>query len=466
MKWLFITFIFLSLTFISLGKERQKPNIIFINIDDMGWADIGAFGSQYCKTPNMDRIISKGMKFTNAYAGAANCAPSRACLISGQASPRHGVYTVNSSSRGDAKTRKLIPIKNTNFLPEGKQTFGHAMSEGGYTTITLGKWHVGKDPLKQGFQYNVGGNHLGGPYTGGFHSPFKFPNCEVKEDGTYLTDYLTDRAIEFIQGNKAKPFFMYLPYFAMHAPLQPKKDKHEKYRKLSPSPVHTKAVYAAMLETLDENIGRLVRALETQGIAQNTVVLFTTDNGGVWEHSRNWPLRAGKGSYYEGGIRVPTWAYWPGKIKAGTVCDVPITALDFYPTLLELAGIKKKENKILDGASFVALLHDQKPKFDPKRPLVWHFPIYLQKGNPECQDMLFRTRPGSIIRMGDWKLHQYFENGSLELYNLKNDLSEKENLAIQYPEKVQELLAALKKWRQEKKAPVPTNLNPEYVHGK
>ncbi|EDM24809.1 aryl-sulphate sulphohydrolase [Lentisphaera araneosa HTCC2155] len=440
----------------------QKPNIILINVDDMGWTDIGSLGSEYYQTPNLDRLIANGIKFSNAYAGAANCAPSRACLISGQSSPRHGVYTVGSSERGKPEQRKLIPTPNQIFLPPNTRTIGHAMSDAGYETITLGKWHVGEDPLLQGFKYNVGGCHLGGPYNGGYHSPFKFPNCEAKEEGTYLTDYITGRAIDFIKDNAQKPFFMYFPFYAMHSPLQAKKDKVAKFKNIKTSKAHNNAIYAAMLESLDENIGRLVKVLEEFKLDKNTLIIFTTDNGGVWKFSKNWPLRAGKGSYFEGGIRVPTFAYWPGKIKAGSSSDIPITALDMYPTLLDIAESAKKEKKILDGASFKELLFGQAPKFDPQRPLVWHFPIYLQAGYNECHDMAFRTRPGSIIRIGDWKLHQYFEDGRFELYNLKDDLSEQNNLAAKHPEKVEKLLAQLNKWRQDMKAPIPRELNPQY----
>jgi arylsulfatase A-like enzyme len=444
----------------------EKPNIIYINIDDLGWADVSINGSKYYETPHIDRLAKEGMIFTNGYSAAANCAPSRACAISGQNTPRHGVYTVNNSDRGKAKDRKLIPTKNTQHLKHDNLTFGHALKAAGYTTATIGKWHVTKDPLKSGFDINVGGSAAGGPYTGGYHSPFKYPNLEVSEEGSYLTDVLTDKAIEFIGEHKADPFCLYLPYFTVHSPLQAKPELVEKYKNKKGSEAQNNPIYAAMIESLDQNIGRVLGALESNGITDNTLVIFTSDNGGVNVSSLQWPLRGGKGMYYEGGIREPFFIRWPEKIKAGSRCDTPVSNLDFYPTFCDVAGTPAPKGKILDGMSL-------SPLFDGKkitdRALYWHFPIYLQaygkannSGMKEAQDKKFRTRPGSAIRHGDWKLIEYFENGEFELYNLKQDVGEKTNLAKKHPEKLQELHTKLKNWRKELNAPVPSKKNPKF----
>ncbi|PQJ28344.1 sulfatase [Rubritalea profundi] len=444
----------------------EKPNILYINIDDLGWADVSINGSKYYETPNIDRLAKEGMIFTNGYSSAANCAPSRACAISGQSTPRHGVYTVKNSDRGKSSTRKLIPTKNTLHLKQDNLTFGHALKAAGYTTATMGKWHVTKDPLKNGFDINVGGTAAGGPYNGGYHSPFKYPNLEVKEKGHYLTDVLTDKAIEFIGEHKAGPFCLYLPYFTVHSPLQAKPELVKKYKNKKATEAQNNPVYAAMIESLDQNIGRVLDALESNGITDNTLVIFTSDNGGVNVSSLQWPLRGGKGMYYEGGIREPFFIRWPEKIKAGSSCDTPVSNLDFYPTFCDVAGTSAPKGKILDGLSLNPLFEG---KVLAERSLFWHFPIYLQgygkadsPGMKEAQDTLFRIRPGSAIRHGDWKLIEYFENGEFELYNLKQDVGEKNNLAKKHPEKLQELYSKLNNWRKELNAPVPTEKNSKF----
>ena len=398
-----------------------------------------------------------------AYAAAANCAPSRACLLTGQNTPRHGVYTVNNSDRGNAKDRKLVPTKNTLFIKESNLTFGSYFKEAGYATASIGKWHISHDPTKHGFDLNIGGYHKGGPYNGGYSSPYKYPNCIVKEKGRFLTDHLTDEAIKFIDESKDKnrPFFLYFPYYAVHSPIEGKKEKVEKYNKLPKSKAHKSAAYAALIESLDENVGRLVDSLKKNGLDENTVVVFTSDNGGVWKTSKQWPLRAGKGAYYEGGIREPFIIKWPKNIKAGQRSDVPVSHLDLFPTMLRMANIDPKD-KLFDGVNILPLLTG-KGRI-AKRALYWHFPIYLQADgkSDETRDMKFRTRPGSVIRYGNWKLHEYFEDGGLELYNLKDDTGEKNNLAKAYPEMAAKLHKMLKDWRKETKAPVPTKLNPKY----
>ncbi len=462
--------LFSLLLTLASAQANEKPNIICINIDDLGWADLSIHGSDYYETPHIDQLAKEGMQFTNGYAAAANCAPSRACLVTGQYPPRHGVYTVKSSARGKTQDRKLIPIPNTLHITPSNLTFAHLLKTAGYKTITIGKWHVTKDPLENGFDVNIAGNEVGGPYTGGYHSPFKYPNLEVKEEGVYLTDKLTDEAIKIIKESKSSPFFLYLPYFMIHAPHQGKADLVKKYENKTPGTHHSHPVYAAMVETMDDNIGRLMKALKTEGIDENTMVIFTSDNGGMNTKSIQAPLRGGKGMYYEGGIREPYFVRWPKAIPAGSKCATPVSHVDLLPTFCDVAGVTIPKDKILDGVSL-------KPLFESKdiapRSLFWHFPIYLQNygsshdnAMKEARDPMFRTRPGSVIRDGDWKLHQYFENGGLELYNLKEDLGEKQNLAKSHPEKAQELLTKLNTWRDEVNAPIPTKLNPKYKKSK
>jgi len=442
----------------------RKPNIVYINADDLGWADLSCQGSTYYKTPNIDKLAAQGMRFTNAYAPAANCAPSRACCMTGQYTPRHGIYTVASSTRGSAKSRKLIPTKNTTVLADRHLTMAEALKRDGYVTAHVGKWHLGPDPKTQGFDVNIAGCHWGSPSGGGYHSPYKFPNCEQKDEGEYLTDRLGMEAATFIEKNKDKPFFLHFATHSVHTPIQGKATLVAKYKDAPATKAHKNPVYAAMVHSLDENVGRIMDTLEALNLAKNTLVLFTSDNGGVWGISKQWPLRAGKGAYYEGGIREPLFVRWPGKIKAGSQCDVPVSVIDFFPTFLEAAKLAKPKESVLDGVSLVPLLTQSGTIED--RALFWHFPIYLQayvrKGPVETRDPAFRTRPGSVIRRGHWKLHEYFEDGALELYNLKDDVGEKRNLAGTEPDKVAELLKQLKAWRKATGAPVPTALNPKY----
>lgn len=454
---------------VSLAQESEsaKPNIVLINIDDLGWMDLECQGSKFYRTPNVDRLASEGMRFTNAYAAAANCAPSRACMMTGQYGPRHGVYTVGNSDRGKAKSRKLIPIKNSKTIPQESTTLAKMLNGGGYRTASIGKWHISKDPLKFGVMHNIAGSEIGHPVAklGGYHSPFNYVNCVNEEEGEYLTDRLTDEAVKFIETDSEQPFFLYLPYYTVHTPLQAKADKLEKWKAIPGTPGQKNASYAAMIESMDENVGRLMACLKDNKLSKNTVVIFTSDNGGMWKVSRQVPLRAGKGSYFEGGIRVPLIVRWPGVTEPATECHEPVINVDFMPTLATIAGAKLEDNGIVDGESFVPLLRDPSAKLK-ERSLFWHFPIYLQatgKGKDfETHDQLFRTRPGSVIRSGKWKLHEYFEDGRLELYDLESDVGETTNLAETLPQVASRLHAKLQSWRQDTDAPVPSDLNPKF----
>ncbi|NQU53501.1 MAG: sulfatase [Bacteroidetes bacterium] len=435
-----------------------KPNILLINIDDMGWRDVGFMGSEYYETPNIDALASDGMIFTNAYASAANCAPSRAAMMSGQWSQRHGIYTVGTSERGKSKTRKIIPTQNTEELPESQYIITEALKDAGYTTCHAGKWHITKDPTTSGFDVNIGGSHAGNP--GSYYPPYKnVPSLIAPSDDYYLTNLVMDKTLDFLNSLKEEPFFLYYSPYAVHTPIHPVKELLPKYENKTEWNGQNNAKYATMVENLDIQIGRMIANLKASGKFENTFILFISDNGGLYKVTKQWPLRAGKGSYYEGGIREPMFAYWKGKIEAATKSEIPVTNLDFYPTILEVAGIRKPIDKVLDGQSILSVMKGD--KLD-ERPLYWHFPIYLEGGNKETQDPVFRTRPGSAIRLGDWKLIQYFENNDLELYNLQDDISEKNNLAGSNLEKVEELLSMLEIWRTETNAPIPTKLNPDY----
>lgn len=436
----------------------QDPNIILINIDDMGWRDVGFMGSEFYETPNIDKLASEGMIFNQAYASASNCAPSRACMMSGQWTPRHGIYTVTNSDRGKSKTRKLIPTKNTTILADEFFTLAEALKENGYVTCHAGKWHLTKDPTTQGFDVNIGGSHAGNP--GSYYPPYKRVDMVAPSDDYYLTNLIMDKTIQFVESLNQEKFFLYYSPYAVHTPIQPVKSLLGKYENKAAWNGQDNAKYATMVDNLDLQIGRLIASLEENNKLDNTLIIFISDNGGLYKVTKQWPLRAGKGAYYEGGIREPMFVWWPDKIEANRHTDIPVSNLDFYPTLVDILDINLPNNVELDGNSILPELLGQEMD---ERPLFWHFPIYLEGGNKECQDMIFRTRPGSAVRYGDWKLIEYFENEELELYNLVDDIGEKNNLAEENPEKLQELLNILKDWRVETNAPVPTKLNIDYL---
>ena len=439
----------------------SRPNVIYLNADDLGVMDVGFMGSKLYHTPNLDRLAKESMVFTDGYAPAANCAPSRAACFSGQWASRTGVYTVGTSERGDAKDRMLIPTPNRMHLKDEVITIAEEFKKAGYRTAQLGKWHLGEDPTTQGIDINVGGNTRGAPPS--YFSPYKNPNLKDGPKGEYLTDRLTDEAITILEKFKDDPFFMYFPFYSIHTPLQGRPDLKKKYKKNKE--VH--ADYAAMIECLDENVGRLMAALDELGLRENTMVLFSSDNGGIRKLSKQDPWRAGKGSYYEGGIRVPITVRWPGVVAAGSTCSVPVTGLDFYPTFLDAIGASPSTGKVLDGRSILPLLTG-KGSFPKDRTLYWHFPIYLQNyagEEDQSRDAKFRTRPGTVLRNGKWKLHEYFEDGALLLFDLENDPGETKNLAHEKPKKLKVLKHNMYAWRKQTQSPVPSRRNPKYIPG-
>ncbi|GAA5222023.1 sulfatase [Membranihabitans marinus] len=440
-----------------LGLE--KPNIVLINVDDWGYMDSQLYGSQDIYTPNVSQLLSRGMLFTQGYAAAANCAPSRACMLSGQFPTRHGIYTVASSERGRSDQRRLIPVENNTILPDSNFTLMEALSTNGYTSAIIGKYHLGTNPLTQGFDINIGGNHKGHPKS--YFSPYQNPNLPDGPSGEYLTDRLTSEAITLLD-QLSPPFFLYLPYYAVHTPLQGKKELVDKYLALGFNKKN--AHYAAMVENMDHNIGRLLSALESSPKLENTLIILTSDNGGIAEVHSQSPLRAGKGSYYEGGVRVPLLFSWPGKIPENTISDQTVSQLDLYPTIVNLAKLTLPNNKILDGQDISPILLGQSMTLD--RGLFWHFPIYLEAyagREDEARDTLFRTRPGTTMRWGDWKLHRYYEYDEYELYNLKSDPGERNNLIDLEKEVGQKLKNKMQAWLTTYDAPLPKELNPDYV---
>jgi len=419
---------------------------VFIFIDDLGWRDLSCFGSRYYETPNIDKLAGEGMVFTSAYSNAPNCAPTRACLMSGQYSPRHGVYTVGSPERGKTRLRKLIPIPNKTNLDSKIVTIPEALKSAGYTSACIGKWHLGdKEPFR--------------PEDRGFDVVFRRSRrSHFMADGEYLTDRLTNESLKFIEQNRDRPFFLYLAHHTVHTPIQAKKDIIEKYKKKKPSGEHNNPTYAAMIESMDQSVGTVCDKLDELGLRDNTVVFFFSDNGGYANATSMTPLRGSKGMLYEGGIRVPMIARWPGKIKAGSSCDVPVIGIDFYPTFLKMAGAPKPSGHLLDGQSIVPLL--TRSGALKRKAIFWHFPAYLEPYNKK--QGLWRTTPAGAVRQGDWKLIEFFEDGKIEMYNLKDDISEKNDLANVMPAKAKELHTLLVEWRKSVNAPVPTEKNPEY----
>lgn len=441
---------------------NSKPNIILINVDDLGWTDLGCMGSTFYETPNIDKLASNGCIFTRAYASAPNCAPSRANLLTGLQPSRHGVYTVGDSERGESLLRKLIPVQNKPYVDYDIPTIGHAFQDIGYYTGVIGKWHISKDPLKHGFNENFAGCHMGMPKT--YFSPYNIPTLKDGEDGEYLPERLANEVVNFIGRNKENPFFLYYPTYLVHTPLEAKDETVEKYKKKRDlNNRHKNPVYAAMVESLDDVVGKVMESLRVNNLLDNTLVLFTSDNGGIRSISRQTPLKAGKGALYEGGIRVPLIAHWPEKIKAGSTSQSMISNLDFFPTLLNLCGGNATELK-LDGEDKRESLLGEESNTKQEATL-WHFPVYLGPYEPqmdEGRDPLFRTRPCSMIMQGDWKLHYFYEDGVYELYNIKEDIGERFNVVEKEKETFKALKIKLQQLLDYYQMPLPTELNPEF----
>ncbi len=444
-------------------RAADRPNVLFIYIDDMGWKDTGFMESDFYETPHLDKLASEGMVFTDAYSCASNCAPARACLLSGQYTPRHRIFNVGTGPRGKAEHRRLVHVPGVKTLDPQIRTWAHRFQDAGYTTATMGKWHLSQDPVPYGFHFNVGGTHSGGPPRG-YYPPHNVPGLKDAPKGEYLTDRLSAEAVEFIRAHRKKPWFLYLTHFAVHTPLNAKKELVAKYEAKKPGSLHDHVAMATMIQAVDDGVGKIRAVLDELELAERTIVVFFSDNGGYGGATDMAPLRGCKGMYYEGGIRVPLFVKWPGVVAPGSRSDTPVIGVDLYPTFCAMAKIETPKGQPLDGVDLVPLLRGAAPKLE-ERALFWHFPAYLQASGGqgrESRDPLFRTRPCSIVRVGDWKLHHYFEDDGLELYNLRDDIGEATNLAKKQPEKARALLERLEVWRRQIGAPVPRERNPRF----
>lgn len=496
----------------------DKPNVVFFLVDDLGWTDVGCYGSSFYETPNIDRLASEGMRFTDAYAACHVCSPTRGSIMTGKYPARIGL-TDWIPGRRDFPFQRLMNIPNLQQLPLEEVTLAEALKQHGYITGHFGKWHLGEDkygPLNQGFDVQVPRNWYKGWPRAGYHAPFKLDGLR-DQPGDYLTDQLTDEALNFIDDNRYQPFFLYLSHFAVHDPIQGRSDLVEKYRKklgevsdqnstefilegnpdardpltrkrldeLIESPSHSQyrvlpkrtvkikqrqdnVEFAAMVESMDDSLGRVIAKLEELELTENTIVIFFADNGGMAAmnvgnpqrrvgrdkldtafSTSNLPLRGAKGWLYEGGIRVPFIVKWPGKVEGGAVSNELVISNDLYPTILDIAGLPPRPDQTLDGVSLVPSLRGESLE---RETLYWHFPHYSNHG---------MQSPGGAIRMGDYKLLEYYENNTVQLFNLKHDIGESKDLTELLPEKVEELRQKLSDWRRSINAEKMLN-NPNY----
>ncbi len=448
------------------SESCSRPNVVFILVDDLGWTDLGCQGSRFYRTPNLDRLAASGMRFTDAYASCPVCSPTRASIMTGKYPARLDITDWIPGK--DPKNRELLGPQDRHQLPLSETTVAEALRKSGYRTFFAGKWHLGGEgffPEDQGFDINKGGHHKGSP-PGGYYSPYTNPKLESGPEGEYLPDRLTDESIRFMEQNREDPFLLFLSFYTVHTPIQPCRRLIEENKKRAASLKHhgppsvkerrgvTKlrqdsAAYASMVQAMDENVGRLMKKLDELGIADNTIVVFTSDNGGLSTLRRgnsptsNVPLRAGKGWCYEGGIRVPLIVSAPGVAAKGSRCDFPVTSTDLYPTILELTGLGLDPDQHRDGLSLVPLLGGKK-KLN-RIAIYWHYPHYHGS----------TWAPGAAVRAGDWKLIEFYEENKYELYDLRNDIGEKNDLAKTHPEKAKKLLDMLHRWQREMGARMP-----------
>ena len=458
---------------------QERPNIIMIMADDLGGRDLAVYGNKFNESPNIDKLAREGMLFEKAYA-APVCSATRASIMSGQYPARVGIFDfIPGHWRPYEKV--TVPKHQTQHLPEEVNTIGDVMKSAGYITAYFGKWHLGHlekhEPQNRGFDaaytYEAGS---------GFYAPVFSPEYKTTQSDR-VSDVLTTMSIDFMKKNKDKPFFIFLSHYDVHVQLDADKDLIEKYKNKVKDPDYPgNAVYAAMIEHIDRSVGTIMEALEKEGLVENTIVIFYSDNGGVdnrfdnipllggdsedaypdghpltYIATSNSPLRGGKGTLYEGGIRVPLIVKWPNKVVANSTSEAIVSSVDFYPTLLNLAKGKQPKNQVLDGHSMLPAL--TKNKFDPEREVFTHYPVYHHE------------EPMSALRKGDWKIIENLVSGEFDLYNLKYDVNEMTDLKFSYPEKLTEMKSVLKKWQKDTKSqmPVPNpkfDLNKRYEWGK
>lgn len=468
----------LMITFSSLAQEKTKPNVVFILVDDYGWKDSGIYGSQFYETPNIDRLAKGGMKFNNAYTASPVCSPTRASIMTGKY-PSKNYYTdwfgAPQPWNFQNHWTKDKPLKPAEYNPNmglEEYTLAEVFKDAGYKTFFAGKWHLGETeeywPENQGFDINIGGNSKGGPNTGKkYFSPYGNPQLTDGPEGEYLPLRLGKETASFIDQNKKEPFFAYLSFYSVHTPLMTTEELELKYLRKRAAmnltdlfvpeyanmnrTTQAHAVYAGMVEAMDTAVGMVLESLEKNNLLENTIIVFFSDNGGLstseGSPTSNLPLRAGKGWLYEGGIRVPLIITWKDKIPGGSESNMPVISMDFYPTLIELAGIDDsiKGDVKVDGVSLVPQL-SKNPKSISRDALYWHYPHYGNQGG----------NPGSVIQEDGWKLIYFYEDDRTELYHLDSDLGEQKNLALSETEKATHLKGKLMAWLKDTKAKVPT----------
>ena len=456
---LFVSPILFSKSACAESEGKDRPNIVFFLADDLGWTGLNCFGSDFYETPNLDALAAGSMKFTNAYSACTVCSPTRASVMTGMYPAR---LRCTDFIAGQNRPFAKLMIPNWTKQLEAKYvTIAETLRMYGYKTAHIGKWHLnakqGSDvestgPLNQGFDVSVSRPRGSRGYL--------LKQGVKSEQGTnYLTDWLTDHACNFIAESDSSPFFLYFAYNVPHTPIQGREDLVDYFKaKVDPDATHHNPTYAAMVKSMDESVGRVIDQLKQSGKDKNTVIIFTSDNGGLTQRygkhddfTENLPLRRGKGSAYEGGVRVPAVVHWPGVTKAGSVCDEPIMTIDYYPTLLDMVGIDGygDHNQSMDGQSIKPLLKD--PTETLNRNLYWHYPHYHAGGDG----------PYSAVRAGNFRLIEFHEDNSVRLYDLDKDIGEKTDLSASMVEKTRMLRADLNRWRQSINAQMPTP-NPDY----
>ena len=448
------------------AARHNKTNVVLILIDDLGWKDVGCYGSTYYQTPHIDRLASGGMRFTDGYAACNVCSPTRAAIMTGKYPARLLLTQWLPSGRWSPTKHKMHEGRYVSNLPLEEITIAEAMRESGYQTAFMGKWHLGTEtyyyPEHQGFDLNVGGRDFGAPgsYFYPFAGTWKIPTTgKVQQKpgpvggkpGDYLVDRLAEEAEKFIRRSADKPFFLMLSHYAVHAPLQGKADKVKRYQQIAKDQQQGPPAYAAMVESVDDSVGRVMRTLRELKIDQQTLVIFTSDNGGFAKATSNSPLRANKGSNYEGGLRVPLIINWPGKTKPGSVSEEPVISTDFYPTILAATGQTARPHQHVDGKNLVPLLTGKGSL--QREAIYWHYPHYNRHPH---------SFPSAVVRAGDWKLIQAFETGKVSLFNLADDLGETTDLASEDPAQAKKLQALLTNWQRDVGAD-PMRPNPQYT---
>lgn len=448
-------FLLLALTLLACTQpadqeaSRRPPNIVFLLLDDMGYADVGAYGNAYHKTPNIDRLAADGMRFTDAYAAAPNCSPTRGSILTGRWPARNRVTQYLPGNV--LPYAKLLQAELPLGLPLSEAVIAEPLQAAGYATASIGKWHLGGGdyaPQNRGFDLAFAGGHWNAHKS--MFAPHPFVEVPDSQEGDYLTDRLTSEAIKFIEANQENPFFIYLPYYAIHTPIQAKQDLIDGYQGREDPTGRNNAVYAAMTEGVDQSVGALVAKLDELGLSEDTMIVFFSDNGGVPRLAFNGGFRSGKGYLWEGGVREPLIIKWPGVVEPGAVERTPVQSIDFYPTILEAAGVPDLDGHAVDGESLMPLLRGQAQSWT-RDTLYWHYPHYANAG----------STPTGSIRRGDWKLIEFFEDSHVELYQLAEDPSESNDRAAEQPERAAELQAALATWRSEVDA-LPAPPNPDY----